>query len=134
MTTIRFDDEAHAKRREYMRTWYLRRSERVKSWAARYRAANIDAVRAYDRERGARPTDFVVPRFAKRAHLAVYRAIKKGSIVRPEIGECGHRGRIEAAHEDYSDPMVFRWLCQSCHRRWDRLEPKTRVQQMKLGL
>lgn len=58
----------------------------------------------------------------------ISRAIKKGLLTRPSICEqCGKGGRIEAAHYDYSQPLNVRWLCVSCHRRWDKAEPKTLV-------
>lgn len=39
--------------------------------------------------------------------------------------ECGTtEARIEAAHFDYGEPERVRWLCASCHRRWDWAEPK----------
>jgi len=31
---------------------------------------------------------------------------------------------IEAAHHDYDQPLHVRWLCRSCHVRWDKREPK----------
>ncbi|MCC7409315.1 MAG: hypothetical protein IT442_14715 [Phycisphaeraceae bacterium] len=33
-------------------------------------------------------------------------------------------GRIEAAHFNYDEPLRVRWLCCSCHRRWDKRHPK----------
>ena len=127
MTSIKYDDDEHRKRREYMREWYTKRSDRVKAWSLRYRAAHLESMRAYDRERGDRPNNMAPERerLSKRASNVVSRAIKRGALVRPDIGECGHSGFIEAAHEDYSDPLIFRWLCRPCHRRWDRLDPKT---------
>jgi len=39
--------------------------------------------------------------------------------------ECGSTGQaIEAAHHNYDEPLRVRWLCRSCHRRWDKREPK----------
>ena len=60
-----------------------------------------------------------------RAHEAVRRAIKSGRLVRPDTcEECGAGGTIEAAHFNYSERLRVRWLCLSCHRSWDRAEPK----------
>ena len=59
---------------------------------------------------------------------AVRRAIKKGLLVRPNIcEECGKEGVIEAAHHSYERDrrLDVRWLCRSCHRRWDMVEPKS---------
>ncbi len=49
-----------------------------------------------------------------------------GHIVRPSVcEECGANNRaIEAAHYNYDEPLRVRWLCRSCHRRWDKRDPK----------
>ena len=60
-----------------------------------------------------------------KASSAITRAVRQGLLVRPAVcSECGKQGKIEAAHDDYSKPFDIRWLCISCHRRWDRSEPK----------
>jgi excisionase family DNA binding protein len=63
----------------------------------------------------------------KRAGDRVKAAVKAGLIVRGSACEvCGSTmGTIEAAHADYSKPLEVRWLCQPCHRWWDRNFPKT---------
>ena len=51
--------------------------------------------------------------------------IEAGHITRPEICEaCGEHGRTEGAHYNYDEPLRVRWLCRSCHIRWDKREPK----------
>jgi len=52
--------------------------------------------------------------------------IQAGNIVRPtSCEECGATNRrIEGAHFNYDEPLRVRWLCVSCHRRWDKSEPK----------
>jgi hypothetical protein len=129
MPTIRYEDEKHRKARSAQARYIAKHVEENKARAAAWRAENLERARAYDRERGVRPSNMAPERkrLSKWASQIVRRAIARGEIVRPEIGECGHSGIIESAHADYSDPMVFRWLCQPCHRRWDRLEPKTKV-------
>ncbi len=62
---------------------------------------------------------------ARAAQSAVARAIKSGVLHRPETcSECGRTGRIEAAHQDYNAPLDIRWLCRSCHSKWDWAQPK----------
>ena len=63
---------------------------------------------------------------ARTAQSLVRYHIQAGHIVRPSIcEECGATGGyIEAAHYNYDEPLRVRWLCRSCHRRWDKKEPK----------
>ena len=57
---------------------------------------------------------------------ALWKALAHGQIVRGVACEhCGSPVRIEAAHYDYSQPLLVKWLCMSCHRKWDRQSPKT---------
>lgn len=65
---------------------------------------------------------------SRKVAQVVYRATRDGRLTRPEQCEqCGNNGRIEAAHTDYSRPLDVRWLCVSCHRKWDAQQPKTLV-------
>jgi hypothetical protein len=61
----------------------------------------------------------------RRAHNAINNAIRDGKLLRPSVCENGCTGKlIEAAHIDYSQPFLVRWLCRPCHRKWDHAEPK----------
>ncbi len=63
---------------------------------------------------------------SRRAADRVRYALKTGRLVKPDAcQECGKSGRIQAAHSDYSRPLDVRWLCVSCHVRWDHAFPKT---------
>lgn len=68
------------------------------------------------------------PRFleAMKTHTAVAKAIKAGELVRPKrCEECGKKKRIiHGAHHDYGRPLDVRWLCVSCHKKWDLAVPK----------
>lgn len=62
----------------------------------------------------------------QRAKTQVWRAIKRGLLVRPtECSACHVTGYIEAAHADYTRPLDVVWLCRRCHRAWDHASPKS---------
>ena len=51
----------------------------------------------------------------RRAHKAVERAIAVGGLVRKPCERCGSTFRIEAHHDDYSQPLAVMWLCRTHH-------------------
>jgi hypothetical protein len=59
-----------------------------------------------------------------RVRKRVADAVRRGDLIKPDHCENGHEGPVEAAHYDYSEPLRVRWLCRSCHRLWDRQQPK----------
>ena len=68
---------------------------------------------------------FVPSQDARRANRQVAYAIQTGTLTRPSSCEaCGSEGKIEGAHFDYSRPLDIRWLCRSCHVKWDAEKPK----------
>lgn len=68
-------------------------------------------------------------REAQRAQRTLAYHVQRGNVIRPsECEQCGATGRIEGAHYSYAEPLRVRWLCVSCHRRWDWAEPKGGVQ------
>lgn len=112
--------------------------ERMAREYDRVRAAATEASRRYrDRKRDEVRTRSRVRNEAFRADPAnlpilqarqqVRNALARGDLVRPDrCDHCGKDGRIEAAHRDYGHALDIAWLCQSCHRRWDARDPKTR--------
>ncbi len=51
-----------------------------------------------------------------RAHSAVIRAIKKGTLIRPVIcSRCPATENIQAHHDDHEKPLDVMWLCPICH-------------------
>lgn len=53
----------------------------------------------------------------KAAHIAVWRALKKGVLIKPDTcPACGKTGQIEAHHNDYSKKLEVEWFCSSCHK------------------
>ena len=63
---------------------------------------------------------------ARRAQGLVRYHVSVGNLTRPDsCEECGATGcKIEAAHYNYDRPLHVRWLCRSCHVRWDKRDPK----------
>lgn len=46
-------------------------------------------------------------------------AVKFGRMTRSSVcEECSSTKRIHGHHDDYSLPLVVRWLCQICHITW----------------
>lgn len=132
-------DAANFYKHSAMATGYLSQcKDCVKARVGRHREENIDAVRAYDRERGGLPhrKEAVKARAPKYKHLRTERvrksrqkypekyiarnilnaAIRDGKIIKPEICErCRFPGNLHGHHDDYSKPMEVQWLCASCH-------------------
>lgn len=60
---------------------------------------------------------------ATAAHDAVARALRNGTLVKPETCQrCPKKGRLEAHHEDYEKPLEVEWLCRRCHKKADVME------------
>lgn len=58
--------------------------------------------------------------YKRKAHRAVYAAIKRGELIRPSAcNKCGAHVEdgaiIHAHHPDYSEPLFVEWLCTRCH-------------------
>jgi len=53
---------------------------------------------------------------AVKARQYVREAIQKGILVKPQrCDSCDSVSRISAHHDDYSKPLIVRWLCPFCH-------------------
>lgn len=94
--------------------------DQAREWAS----SNMERKLAINREWTARNHERKTMMLA--ASNAVYSAIEKGFLIRPEFCQlCGNPGRIEASHDDYSKPLDVQWLCQPCHREYDTSNPKS---------
>ena len=114
---------ASTKGRAKQRRFY--RSERSRKWREAWRQTedgrkSILASSRIARQR--RPA-------AKNAHNTLFRALRNGSIKRPDSCsrcECSPRkgvdGRIliHAHHNDYAKPLDVVWLCSQCHANLHR--------------
>lgn len=100
----------------------------TRSDVRRHRADNLERVRLYDRLRNKTDDRKIKHRLKNkakrkkmgpdydRAHNAVSRAVRKGSLIRPTVCQrCPATGDIEAHHDDYSRVLDVMWLCPVCH-------------------
>ena len=105
-----------------------------------YREANIEAIRAYDRERGRteehreRVREFskkyredgrhaeVTRRYRERnpekykAQTIANNALRDGKLERKPCERCGAK-KVHMHHPDYSKPLEVIWLCTRCHEK-----------------
>lgn len=100
------------KHRAYMNSYYRKpgNAAKVCETARRSRARNVGRVRAYDRDRGFRVYD----ELKTAARVAVFRAIRRGELVREPCEKCGVEP-ADAHHDDYSKQLDVRWLCRTHH-------------------
>jgi hypothetical protein len=119
--------------------------ECVKARVSKHREANLEKIQAYDKKRGNRPDrvqarkDYAKTQSGKlahkkamekykklyplayAAHLITGNAIRDGKLVRPtNCSECNSTHKIEGHHDDYTQPLEVRWLCETCHKKWHR--------------
>lgn len=91
---------------------------------ARYRASSAGKSHELDYQRAYRRTPSGRAAFARSdrsrdplkvaARKAVYHAVRTGKLVRGPCEACG-AGSAHAHHDDYTKPLVVRWLCHGCH-------------------
>jgi hypothetical protein len=122
----------HGKRYQAKRTAYKERERRRAGCLtreqiavrARERRAAHEALRAPHRlcPLGSKfvATDTTKKRLTKRANFIVWRALKKGRLIKPNACErCGTKAtgyKLHAHHEDHSKPLEIQWLCSRCHQ------------------
>lgn len=128
-------NESYQERREerlrYAREYLQKHKEKIHEYQKAYRARKGEHLSAYRRDlyrrngRNRKPQDFSKisewkannPEKVK-IHAAVYRALKRGEIIKPEYcARCGQRARLSCHHFNYLHFMNFIWLCSSCHKK-----------------
>lgn len=115
--------------------------ECTKARVRKYRADNMESVRAYDRQRGLDPKRQANNRanYRKRistpegrerewqkkrgyinstkraANIIVGNYLRDGKLIRQPCERCGDNQAVDAHHEDYSKPLDVMWLCKKHH-------------------
>lgn len=109
----------------------------VKARVRAYRAANLESIREYDRQRGQLPhrkagvaerahryqeqakiaREIYKERYPQRrkAHNIVNNAIRDGKLKVKPCERCNFAFGVQAHHEDYDKPLDVMWLCTECH-------------------
>ena len=100
------------------KAWRANNLEHAREVSRRYWQQNKDTHwRARNPERFA---------MVNRAAYHLKKAVAEGQLVRLTTCErCGADGPIDAAHHDYSQPLLVSWLCRTCHALWDKAQPKS---------
>lgn len=98
--------------------------ECVKLSVRKHRKEN-DSVREYDRKRGHRQDSNYLKEYRAKypkkykAHNHVNNGLRDGKYFKSSTcEECPSDFAVEAHHDDYDKPQVFRWLCARCHKIW----------------
>lgn len=60
----------------------------------------------------------------RKAENFAYDRIRTGELVPQSCAVCGTE-KTEAHHDDYTRPLIVRWLCRSCHRRHHAEDART---------
>ncbi len=88
-----------------------------------HRLKNIERIQAYDRERGNRQNKeyqkqyrLLYPKKYK-AHIMVNNHKRAGNLFEKPCEVCGSSD-VVAHHDDYSEPLNVRWMCQHHHKEW----------------
>lgn len=123
-------EEKRAKKAAAARAWRRKhpgdpRKGRRSEYTKKYRQTDAykQAQLKYRRSRKGKATDSEYQKEQRksvpekpRARDAVKQAIRKGKIAKAEQCEkCLSKNRIQAHHENYSEPLKVTWLCPQCH-------------------
>ena len=91
--------------------------------ASEHRQENLEKIRAYDKERGARQGKVYLSEYRKKypnkakAHRMVNYHKNAGNLKQMPCEVCGKQ-KVVGHHDDYSQPLNVRWLCQAHHKQW----------------
>ena len=111
-------DKLREQRKEYRKKYYLSNREKIlssgKDYSQKYRTTSKYKahMRDYMKEYSSQHPEHL-------AHGEVYRALKKGILVKSPCEICG-KLEVEAHHKDYNYPLDVSWLCKKHHTEWHR--------------
>ena len=117
----------------------------VKTRIGQHREKNIEYITEYDKKRamlphrvkarkeylktenGIQAKTKAIKNYRKKfpmiyaSHVIFNNAIKNGKINKEYLcSECGSNNQIQGHHDDYTKPLVVRWLCVKCHNLWHK--------------
>jgi len=103
--------------REYWKKYYKTEKGKIVHYLAQKRYNNSDKgrvalLKSRRKWRKNNPEKYA-------AHIIVTNALASGKFVRQPCEICGNKNS-QAHHEDYSKPLVVRWLCDKHHREVHR--------------
>jgi len=106
--------ESYHKKPWKSKEWRERNSEKNKAYKQKYVEKNIEELRRRKNEK--RRIDKIHATPQGKARKAVFQAILKKSLVRPEKCQmCNKECKPEAHHSDYEKPLEVIWVCKACH-------------------
>ena len=53
-------------------------------------------------------------------HIITGNAIRDGKLTKAKCESCGDK-KVNAHHDDYAKPLRVRWLCDTCHNIWHKI-------------
>lgn len=100
----------------YGEKWRSANPETCRKYAADHRArpGSAERIYAYNQRREVEHAD------KYKAGIAVTNALSSGKLKRQPCEKCGCL-KVDAHHDDYSKPLVVRWLCRPHHMEHHRL-------------
>lgn len=96
-----------------------------------HRAKNAEYYREYDRERHNSERAAMISQSQRRhpdhhrARWTVHNAIRDRRLFKQPCEVCGAK-KVEAHHDDYSQPLKVRWLCRKHHGMVHRIDEERR--------
>ena len=103
--------EHKQQRADYNHKWYQEHKEEALEKHKKYRAKNKDKWGEYQKTKYKKDPRKVI------ARQRVCYAVKTGRLIKEPCEICGEE-HAEAHHEDYTKPLVVRWLCKKCHKEY----------------